>query len=171
MDIYDAIKQRRSVRAYRDEDVEPEKLLRILDAARGAPSASNRQEWRFIVVRDEATRKKLSVAAKNQQFVAQAPVVIACCAVTDGHEMTCGQKCYPIDVAIVIDHITLLATAEGLGTCWIGAFGADQVKEILGVPEDVPVVEMLTLGYPADTPSEKTRLPLSEIVFKERWTQ
>lgn len=169
MDIYDLIKQRRSVRSYRDDDVEPEKLLRILDAARFAPSASNRQEWRFIIVRDEDTRKKLSVAAKDQQFVAGAPVVIACCAVTDNHEMTCGQKCYPIDLAIVIDHITLLAAEEGLGTCWIGAFHEDQVKKILGVPDEVPVVEMLSLGYAADAPKEKTRLPLSKIVFKEKW--
>lgn len=170
MNVMEAVRKRCSVRGYRDSAVEKEKLEIILEAARLAPSASNRQEWRFIVVRDGDTRKRLMKAAKNQDFVAQAPVVIACCAETDGHAMTCGQLCYPIDVAIAIEHMALAATAEGLGTCWIGAFYEDQVKEILGVPDDVRVVELLTLGYP-DKPcrSHKDRLSLEEIVMYEKW--
>jgi len=170
MNIYDAIKTRRSIRSYQDKPVEEDKLLRILEAARLAPSASNWQEWRFVVVRDAATRLKLMKAAKGQAFVGQAPVVIACCAQTDQHVMTCGQKCYPIDVAIAIDHMTLAAVEEGLGTCWIGAFYADQVREILGIPQDVPVVELLTLGYPAVVPGPGSRLSLDEIVKYERWS-
>lgn len=169
MNVYDAIKTRRSIRSYQDKPVEEDKLLRVLEAARLAPSASNLQEWRFVVARDAATRQKLMKAAKGQPFVGQAPVVIACCAQTDQHVMTCGQKCYPIDVAIAIDHMTLAAVEEGLGTCWIGAFYADQVREILGIPQDVPVVELLTLGYPTAVPGSGSRLSLDEIVKYERW--
>ncbi len=170
MDVYEAIRTRKSVRAYLDKDVPQEVLLRILEAARLAPSAKNLQEWRFVVVRDPRTREKLARAARNQAFVAQAPVVLACCAETDGHVMTCGQACYPIDVAIAIDHITLCAVAEGLGTCWIGAFFEEKVKEILGIPPHIRVVELLPLGYPKDpSPVPKRRLPLEKIVRWERW--
>jgi len=84
------------------------------------------------MVQDKNIRQRLMPAAKNQAFVAQAPVVIACCAKTDNYTMTCGQLCYPIDLAIAIEHMALQATEEGLGTCWIGAFYEDQVKEIFG---------------------------------------
>jgi nitroreductase len=145
-------------------------LTRILDAARLAPSAKNLQEWRFVVVRDAATRARLIDAAKGQSFVGEAPVVLACCAETDNRTMTCGQLCYPIDLAIAIDHITLAAVAEGLGTCWIGAFYEDKVKEVLRIPAAIRVVELLPLGYPADpAPVEKSRLPLSAIVHREAW--
>jgi nitroreductase len=170
MDVYEAIRVRKSVRAFDVRDVPEEVLGRILGAVRLAPSASNRQEWRFVVVRDPATRKKLAAAAKNQKFVGDAPVVLACCAETDGHVMSCGQLCYPIDVAIAIDHLTLCAVAEGLGTCWIGAFDEAQVKNILGIPKDIRVVELLPLGYPRDpAPATKSRLPLNQIVRRERW--
>ena len=121
MDVMEAIKKRYSVRSYQDRAVEIEKLESILEAARLAPSASNRQEWRFVVVRDKDIRQRLVQPAKDQAFVGQAPVVIACCAKTDSHVMTCGQQCYPIDVAIAIEHMVLKATEEGLGICWIGA--------------------------------------------------
>ncbi len=170
MDVMEAIIRRYSVRSYQQRPVEEDKLKDILEAARLAPSASNRQEWRFVVVRDEAVRQRLMRAARNQPFVGQAPVVIACCAVTDNHIMGCGQLCYPIDIAIAIEHMVLKAVEEGLGTCWIGAFNQEQVKEILDIPEDVPVVELLALGYPEkDSSMPKDRLKLEEIVMYERW--
>ncbi|MGA2774914.1 MAG: nitroreductase family protein [Candidatus Omnitrophota bacterium] len=170
MNVMEAIKRRCSVRSYQDRALEKEKLESILEAARLAPSASNRQEWRFILVQDKSTRQRLMKAAKNQAFVAQAPVVIACCAKTDNQVMTCGQLSYPIDLAIAIEHMALKATEEGLGTCWIGAFYEDQVKEILGIPQDIRVVDLLTLGYP-DKPclGQKDRLALQEIVMHEGW--
>jgi len=171
MDVLRAIEQRYSVRSYADKPVEEEKLSAVLEAARLAPSAGNRQEWRLVVVRDEKTRRQLAEAARGQAFVAEAPVVIACCADTDDHKMTCGQACYPIDVAIAIDHMTLAAVELGLGTCWIGAFYEDQVKKLLGIPERIRVVELLLLGYPADSPPRaKARLGSKEIVCNERWT-
>ena len=170
MDVYEAISKRKSVRGFTGEDVSEEMVSRLLEAARQAPSASNRQEWRFIVVRDQAMRKQLAEAARGQRFVGEAPVVLACCAETDEHVMACGQLCYPIDVAIAIDHITLCAAAEGLGTCWIGAFNEEQVKKLLGIPSPIRVIGLLPLGYPADPSTvEKNRLPFADIVKYERW--
>ena len=169
MDVIEVIQQRRSVRSYADRPVEREKIERLLEAARLAPSASNRQEWRFVVVTDRERRADLAKAAANQEFVAQAPVVIAACAEHDGHEMRCGQLSYPIDVAIAIDHLTLQAVAEGLGTCWIGAFYEEPVKEILGIPAQIRVVELLTVGYAAGSPGPRSRLPLETIVHWEAW--
>ena len=155
MDIIEVIRNRRSVRSYTDRTVERDKIERLLEAARLAPSASNRQEWRFVVVTDRERRAALAKAAAHQDFVGQAPVVIAAWAEHDGHVMRCGQPSYPIDVAIAVDHMTLQAVAEGLGTCWIGAFYEDQVKEILGVPEEIRVVELLTVGYPRGSLRDK----------------
>ena len=169
MNVMDAIRQRRSIRAYQDRPVEEEKLGAVLEAARLAPSASNRQEWRYVVVRDPGMRLKLAEAANGQKFVGEAPVVIVACAKTDGHKMTCGEACYPIDIAISLDHITLRAAEEGLGTCWIGAFNQPAVKKLLNIPEEIRVVELMPLGYPADEPAERSRLSLDEIVIQEKW--
>ena len=169
MDVIEVIRKRRSVRSYESRPVERGKIERLLEAARLAPSASNRQEWRFVVVTDPQRRTALAKAAANQDFVGQAPVVIAACAEHDGHVMRCGQPSYPIDVAIAIDHMTLQAVAEGLGTCWIGAFYEDPVKEILGIPDEIRVVELLTVGYPAASPGALSRLPMESIVHWESW--
>lgn len=170
MTVMEAIKRRKSVRSWADRPVEDEKLHQVLEAGRLAPSASNRQEWRFVIVREEGMREKLGVAARGQAFVGEAPVVIACCAETDEHVMACGQLCYPIDVAIAIDHMTLVAAELGLGTCWIGAFNEDEAKKLLGVPDEIRVVELLPLGYPSDpSPKEKGRKPLDQLVHWERW--
>jgi nitroreductase len=172
MDLMEAIRRRFSVRRYRDKPVEERKLRDILEAGRLAPSASNGQEWRYIVVRDEEKRKRLMKAAHGQAFVAEAPVVIAACAETDNRVMSCGQRAYPINVAISVDHMTLKAVEEGLGTCWIGRFNEAKAKEILDVPEEIRIVELLTLGYPAQAPpGEKDRKALEEIVMYERWTK
>ncbi|MBT0158473.1 nitroreductase [Candidatus Bathyarchaeota archaeon A05DMB-2] len=170
MDVLDAIRARKSVRKYLSKAVEEEKLRAVLEAGRLAPSASNRQEWRFIIVRDGETRRRLAEAANNQAFVGEAPIVIVACAETDGHVMQCGQACYPIDVAIALDHLTLAAVELGLGTCWIGAFDESRVKQILSVPAEVRVVALMPLGYPSDSSvAKKKRLPFDEIVKYERW--
>jgi nitroreductase len=168
MDLMQAIRDRRSIRDYRDMPVEEEKLQGVLQAGRLAPSARNMQDWKFIVVKDAATRQKLAVAARDQKFVGQAPVVIAACGTSD-LVMTCGQPAYPIDVAIALDHMTLAAASLGLGTCWIGAFYEDKVKEILGVPPEIRVVALLPLGYPAEQPAPRPRKNLDDIVAWEHW--
>lgn len=171
MDVMEAINRRRSIRSYKNQPVEDSKLTLILESARLAPSASNRQEWRFVVVQDKKRRQMLSEAAKGQKFVEEAPVVIACCAETDNHLMSCGQLCYPIDVAIAVTNMTLKAVEEGLGTCWVGAFYEDKVKEALGIPGHIRVVELLALGYPGSVPGEKIRKRTDEIVMYEQWTK
>ncbi|MGB5101332.1 MAG: nitroreductase family protein [Methanothrix sp.] len=168
MNLMQAIRARRSIRNFQDRSVEEEKLLAVLEAGRLAPSARNMQDWRFIVVRDAATRQKLAEAARGQQFVGQAPVVIAACGTSD-LVMTCGQPAYTIDVAVAVDHMTLAAASLNLGTCWIGAFYEEKVKEILGVPPEIRVVALLPLGYPAEETSPQARKSLDEIVAWEHW--
>ncbi|MDJ0763105.1 MAG: nitroreductase family protein [Myxococcota bacterium] len=170
MDVFEAIKTRKSVRRYLEKPVEQEKIDQIFEAARIAPSASNRQEWRFVIVKDRDMRSSIAAAAFNQKFVAKAPVVIVACADTDNHVMACGQLSYPIDVSIALDHISLTAVALGLGTCWIGAFDEAVVKSLLRIPNKIRVVELMTLGYPTDPlPGVKSRLPLDAIVKYETW--
>jgi nitroreductase len=171
MEFSEVIGRRYSVRAYENREIDEETLQGIIEAARVAPSASNRQEWRFIAVRDAETRRKLAKIAHNQDFVAQASVVLAACAVTDYHKMSCGQYCYPIDVAIALEHVALAATNAGLGTCWIGAFDETQAKALLGVPENVRIIDLMTLGWPADKPRPKSRLPLEDILMLEKWRE
>lgn len=170
MDVIEAIRTRRSVRSYQDKPIEDAKLQSVLEAGRLAPSANNMQEWRFVVVRDPGTRAELVEAAKGQAFVGQAPVVIAACATAPDYVMSCGNPSSLIDLAIAVDHMTLKAVEEGLGTCWIGAFYQGQVKEILGIPDTVNVVSLLPLGYPADEPKGKTRKLLAEVICHDRWT-
>jgi nitroreductase len=169
MDVKTAIRTRRSIRAYDSREVEEEKLVRVLESGRLSPSASNRQERRFIVIRDAGTRKALSEAARNQKFLADAPVVIAACSVEKEYVMSCGQLAYPIDTAIAVDHMTLAAVEEGLGTCWIGAFDEKKVKEILNIPDEIRVVTLLPIGYPSDIPRPTPRKSLDEIVLWETW--
>jgi len=170
MDVLKAIRSRQSIRVYDSREVEEDKLLRVLDAGRLSPSAGNRQERRFIVIRDANTRKLLCEAASNQKFVAEAPVVIAACSVENEYVMACGQLAYSIDTAIAVDHMTLQAVEEGLGTCWIGAFDEKKVKEILHIPDDIRVVSLLPLGYPSAIPQPRGRISLDEVVMWEKWS-
>ena len=170
MDLFETIATRRSIRRYQERPVEKEKLSRVLEAARLAPSADNRQEWRFVVIQEKETIEKLGDVVYGQKFVAKAPVIIACCAVRSEYILKCGHPAYAIDIGIAGDHITLAATALGLGTCWIGDFQEDQVKKILNIPDSVRVVELLTLGYPDSKPSPRPRKDLNEIVYYEKWS-
>jgi nitroreductase len=170
MDVMEAIRKRRSVRSWQNKAVEPDKLERVLEAGRQAPSANNRQPWRFVVVTDVALRTQLIKAARDQAFVGKAPVVLVGCAVETDRVMTCGQHCYPIDLAIAMTTMALAGVAEGLGTCWIGAFHEEQVKAILGIPEAVRVVELMPMGYAesADIPA-RPRKSLDEFRVMNRW--
>jgi len=169
VNVMEAIRKRRSIRAYQDRPVEEAKLQAVLEAGRLAPSAKNMQEWRYVVVRDPGLRAKVAEAANGQRFVGEAPVVLVACAKTDGHTMSCGERAYPIDVAISLDHVSLKAVEEGLGTCWVGAFNQAAVKKLLGIPDEVRVVELMPLGYPDSEPSARQRLSLDDIVMYDRW--
>jgi nitroreductase len=169
MDVFAAISQRSSVRAYKATDVEQDKLKKILEAARLSPSASNRQDWKFIVVRNKETKKKLAEAAFGQSFIGEAPVVIVACGTESDEIMGCGQPAYTVDVSIACAYMILQAYELGLGTCWIGAFKEDETKKILSIPEHVRVVAMTPLGYPNQPPSPKFRKSLDQIVCFEKY--
>jgi nitroreductase len=169
MDVFTAISQRRSVRAYKAVEVEEEKLKKILEAARLSPSASNRQDWKFIVVRNKETKKKLAKAAFGQSFIGEAPVVIVACGTESKAIMACGQPAYTVDVSIACAFMILLAHELGIGTCWIGAFKEDEVKKILKIPESVRVVAMIPLGYPDEDPSQRSRKGLDQIICSEKF--
>lgn len=170
MNVFDTIKSRRSIRSFLDKPVEEEKLLRVLEAGRLAPSAKNLQEWKFVVVKDKELRRKVAYAANNQHFLAEAPVIIVGCATVVDYVMTCGQYAYPIDLTIAMDHMTLQAVEEGLGTCWIGAFKEEEVKKILEIPENVRIVQIFPLGYPKTIPPARQRKKLEEVVSNDKWS-
>jgi len=171
MDVYEAIRTRQSIRRYKDAPVPDDVLHRVLDAARLAPSAGNKQPWRFVVVREAAVREQLAKAANGQAWIADAPITIAACGWKDRAYGGMGGywNALPVDVAIAFDHLTLAAAAEGLGTCWIGSFTEDEVRRLLGIPEEVTVIALTPLGYHDVPPAEKKRKGLAEIVCYERW--
>ena len=168
MAVIEAIGKRYSCRSYQDKTIEQEKLTEIFEAARLAPSAKNLQDWRFVVVTDKETKAKVAEAASNQMFLAKASAIIAACSNND-HVMRCGQRVGPIDVAIALEHISLQATELGLATCWIGSFEPDKIRTILDIPADIEIIELMSLGYPADKAREPGREPLEEIVCYEKW--
>lgn len=164
MDVMTAIKRRRSIRAYKSTEVEDEKLNLILEAARLSPSARNLQNWKFIVVRDKKLRERLVEAAAGQEFVGEAPVTLIACATASERIMTCGQPANTIDLSIALSFMMLEAAELGLGTCWLGSFYEDKVKEVLNLPEGYRVVAMTPLGYPDENPSLRPRKSIEEIV-------
>lgn len=164
MNVLEAIKTRRSIRKFEDTPVPPEALKQVLEAGRIAPSAGNRQPWKFLVVTDPETRKELVPLCRDQGFVGQAGAVIVACAPDP------TMKWHMVDVAIAVDHMTLAAHALGLGTCWIGAFEPEAVKRLLDIPEEVKVVCLLPVGVPAADGSMRPRKPFDEVVVYERWS-
>ncbi len=169
MDVLTAITGRRSIRAYKDIEVEEDKINKIIEAARLSPSAGNRQEWKFVIVRDKEARQKIAKASYNQSFIAEAPVVIAACATESMAVMPCGQKAYTVDLSIAVSYMLLQAYELGLGTCWIGAFKEKEVKAVLGVPEQVPVVALFPVGYPNQDPAPRPRKSAEQIVCFEKY--
>ena len=172
MDFYDAVRNRVSVRAYKPDPVPDDVLNRVLNAGRLAPSAKNIQPWKFIVVRDPETRAALVPACRGQALVGQAPVVICACALTDQAWKGMGGywSAEAVDVTIALEHMILAAAAQGLGTCWIGAFTEAEVKKVLGIPENAKPIALTPLGYPAQQPKPRPRKPLAEIVCYDRFS-
>jgi nitroreductase len=171
MEFQDIIQNRRSVREFRDEAVPDEKLSRVLEAARLAPSAGNRQPWKFVVIKDANKRKALTQSANNQAFVGQAPIIIVAVALMPMKIMTCGVPSYAVDLAIAIEHIVLAAVDEGLGTCWIGAFSQEDARNIVGIPDKYKVVTVMPIGYPVAETAARSRKPIEEVVCYERFKE
>ena len=169
MDVLSAIQGRRSIRQYSSRPVEDEKLGKVMEAARLSPSANNRQSWKFVVIKDDKTRARLTEAAGRQAFVAQAPIIIVACGTDPDSIMMCGQHRYSIDLSIATAYMILEAHEQGLGTCWLGSFDEKKVKEILDIPEGVRVVAVTPLGYPVEYPASRPRKRVDEIVCYERY--
>ena len=164
MEVFEAIKTRRSIRKFRPKPIPDEKLELILEAGRLAPSAGNRQPWLFIVVKDPERKRTLAQAADNQMFMADAGVIIA--ALGDSET---SPRWFRQDPMIALEHMVLAATALGYGTCWIGAFNDNEVKRILRIPERLTVIALLPIGLPDEAPPPKPRKPLNQIVFPEEY--
>ena len=169
MDFFEAITRRYSVRGYRPDPIDDETLARVLEAARRAPTAANRQPFRVLVVHTKGREDELLRIYGRPWFV-QAPLVLAVVAVPGEAWRRMDDKPYDeVDATIAMDHLVLAATALGLGTCWIAAFDPDAAREALGLPDDVEPIAFTPLGLP-DKPSVATgRRPLEELVRYERW--
>ncbi len=169
MSFLELATKRYSVRAYKPTPVEDEKLNQVLDAARLAPTASNRQPFRLIVITTKGKETELG-RIYGRPFFIQPPLVLCICSVpSESWVRMDGRKYCDVDAAIVMDHITLAATDLGLGTCWIGAFDPEAAHEVLGIPGDIEPIAFTPLGYADDKPKEKNRKDIGELVRYEHW--
>lgn len=172
MDLTEAIKTRRSVRAFKKEDVPAPVIEKILECGNLAPSAGNLQPRDFVVVRDPKTKKRLAEAAFDQEFVTEAPVVIVVCANTDRSEPygKRGETLYCIqDATAAIQNMLLAVHAEGLGACWVGAFDESQASRILELPSSVRPIALIPVGRANESPPDRGRIPISRLTHMEKW--
>ena len=173
MEVLEAIKGRRSIRAFTEQPVSDEEVKTLIDAARNAPSAGNIQPWEFIVIRKPEIKHEVAVASGNQTFIKEAPVVIVVCANEDMSRSGYGSRgatLYCIqDTAAATQNILLTAYAMGLGTCWVGAFREEEVKKALEIPNGVRPVAIIPVGHPTGIPPKHPRKPINEIVHHEKF--
>ena len=162
MTFDELIRLRRSIRSYEERSVSRESINKVLEAGRLAPSASNGQNWHFTAVTNPVLRHRLMEACSNRKQVGQAPLTLVIWATTD-RQMRCGQSTASVDCSIAMTFMMLKAADLGLGTCWLGAFDADMVKQVLNLDDSAVVVAVTPLGYPAESPEAKPRKPLEEI--------
>jgi nitroreductase len=169
--ILEAIQKRYSVRHYKDQPVEEDKLTEVLEAARLAPSGSNLQPWKLVVVRDRSTIRSMVHAIGGQQFVEQAPVLVVACKNGEGYNIGHRYDGAVVDITIALDHVTLQAASMGLGTCWLGNYDGNEVRALLGIPSENPVVAILALGYPDESHPRRpgVRKALDELVCWEKF--
>ncbi len=173
MDVFEAIKNRRSVRAFSNQPVSDEEIDRLIDAARWAPSAGNLQPWEFIVVREPEIKHGLCRAAGNQTFIEEAPVVVVVCA--DPQRSAKGYRSRGInlyclqDTAAATQNMLLTAQAMGLATCWVGAFHEEEARKVLRIPDGVRPVAIVPVGHAAEKPRARPRRPMNEIVHRETY--
>ena len=169
LDVQEVIRVRRSIRKYKNTQVEEEKLLRVLEAGRLSPSAANNQPWHFIVITDSKIRQKMKEVYDRRWFY-EAPVVIVVCVDPKIAAVRNGENFWAVDGAIAMQSMVLQATEDGLGTCWIGAFHESVVKKILDIPRDIRVLVMTPLGYPDEIKEQVTkRKEMKEILHNNKW--
>jgi len=168
MNVFEAIETRRSVRRYKPKPVPDEHLKQILEAARLAPSAGNRQPWRFVVVRRPELRKKLGAAACNQTWISDAGVIVAALGM-DPENPEVYERWAERDVMTAVEHMVLAAWELGYGTCWIGAFNEEQVKGLLGVPDKMNVICLLPIGLPDQKHEPRGRKTFDELFHRDEY--
>jgi nitroreductase len=170
MDLMPEIQKRVSVREFTDEKLSKSRLLQILEAGRLAPSAKNRQPWRFIVIQDYDKRCAIEKACYGQEHVRKAAAVIACCSTNVDYKMPNGQLSYPIDISIAASFMMLQAVRDGLGTCIVTTFDEQQIKDIITAPYLMQVVLLLLVGHPvAEATEPEIRFPLARISSFDHW--
>jgi nitroreductase len=169
MEVLPEILARRSVRSFTSKALDRDQVERILEAGRLAPSAKNRQEWRFVVVQKKETRQKIMEASFNQEAVGQAPAIIAVCTTNIDYRMPNGQLSYPVDLAFAASFMVLQAVHEGLGTCCLTTFDEQEIREILTTPFSMRIVLLLLVGHPAETPEPTPRKPLRQVSGRDHW--
>ena len=169
MDVFEAIRSRYSVRGYKPDPVSDEVLQQVLEAARQAPTACNRQPFRIVVIHTKGREEEMR-RFYNRSWLAQAPLVLVV-VVVPGEAWRRGDgKLYDeVDATIAMDHLVLAATALGLGTCWVADFDPAAVRELLALPDDVAPVALTPLGYPDGDRTTTARRPLEDLVKYERW--
>jgi len=171
MDLMDVIRSRRSIRKFRADDIAQDDINQIMEAVQLAPSANNLQPWKFILVKNDKKRRLIAQACSGQEFVGEAPLIIVACAIGRGGYIGKYMESWPIDVTIAMTHLILAAWNKGLGTCWIGDFDEEKMKEICNIPFDVRVVAITPLGYPVKPPQSTSRRPLDRIFSQEVYTE
>ncbi len=169
MSFYSVIRQRRSIRGYKSDPVPPEVLDRVLEAGRTAPTAANFQPFHLIVVTDPATRARMNTVYDRDWFCGAPVVLVGCVDPSKAWQRADGWNAAEFDLAIVVDHIILAATEEGLGTCWICNFREQPLKELLRIPAHIRAVALTPLGYPSLSPGPFARKAMSELVHREKW--
>ncbi len=173
MEFFDAVAKRKSVRSYREMPLRRRDLKRILSAAIRAPSAGNLQPWSFVVSESKEKKRALAEAAHSQGFISEAPVVVTVCALASQSAARYGERGIGLyclqDTAAAIENLLLAATALGYGTCWVGAFDEESVRDVLGMPDSVRPVALIPIGFP-DVVAEGTgRKPLETLVHHETY--
>lgn len=169
MSLIPEIDQRQSIKMFADTPVPRDLLEHVLEAGRQAPSAKNRQPWRFIVIDDHEVRGRIQTASYGQEHVGQAPVIIAGCTTNVDYRMPNGLMSYPIDIAVAVSFMMIQAQAEGFGSCIVTTFDEQEIKEILTVPYSMRIVMLLLVGYPVGKSLPAQRKPLSRIVSFNHW--
>jgi nitroreductase len=170
MDFAELARSRYSVRAYKRDPVPEPVLMRVLEAARLAPTAANRQAFRLLVIRTEGRKEELGRLYQRSWFV-EGPLVVGICSLpAEAWVRRDGKSYADVDAAIVMDHLILAAAAEGLGTCWVANFDPSEARKLLALPPEAEAIAFTPLGYPADKPTEKKRKSLPELLRYERWS-
>ncbi len=172
MEFDKCLKTRRSIRDYKNKKISLGDLHKVLNAARYAPSSGNLQNWRFIVVEDKKKKEGLAEASLKQNFVARAPVVVVVCDDVEDVKRNYGEqgKLYAIqNCSVTIQNMMLKANDIGIGSCWVGGFDKDKVREILKIPDRIIPEAIITFGYANGESETPHKIDLNDLVYFEEW--